>query len=1342
MSHEEWEDYQWNAYWEISFSGQKTIAIPDFVANGDEIDLSDEFDRLGTFTEFVWRDENGNVVTPASSESGVFTFGEDAVGKTLYCTMTNARYMDRVVTDWPSYDDFDNWEDYYRATDELNAKAEEYNWSDILPTESHMFTTKIKVIQNTAEEFTLPGERTLKMGMSLNLANELRKPESMTKITWSTSNGKIVSVNKNGFIKALAAGKAVITAKCGTQKATCTVVVEKAVVLNKYELTLVRNNSKPMPSTYISGKKPSGVKNIVWKSDNPLVVSVDSKGKLTALSEGTATITCDDVNGGAMSAPCTVTVKDFFITGSEDCMIGNTAYVLANDVINFELIGGEDQQLVWKTSNAKIAAMLEPGQFLGKVKGVVNISVQTADRKYLDVIKLIVVQPTETLTIRNKSVTMYAGSSVALKAAVAKNSYDPIFWTSANEKIATVDAKGNVKAVSQGETTITATTFSGATDTATVSVRSKAVSLAWFVDHANMVVSKQVKYGITAGSSFNLSFDITSPANCNDTSVWSTSNKKVVTVEPIEDGKTATIRGIAKGTAIITVKTGSGKTITAKVTVVTKPAEQITLNKTSFEVYKGAAVTLTAKTAPRGNDDVVLWKSNDPWYASVDENGVVRGLQTGETDIIAYSSMSGEVCASAHVLVRSKATQIAWINPYPRWDDMNPWEVSYSDMTISKQYVTSVRLGETTTVSFNIIEPWNCNDTVTWSTSDKRIATVASTGSVEMDEFGFFPTERSAVITGIKKGTVTITAKTGSGKKLIAKVNVVDVPASEIVMGKEIYSVYVGNTVSLSAKVLPKGSNDAILWRSTDPWCATVDENGRVKGLQHGVAKIIAYSATDNNVKSIAYVAVRTKATGIKASVSSINLDMGDYAEFSVSLTPYYSSDYVTAVSSDKRIVTVEKVYEDSIYNDCYSFAVRGVKVGTAYVTVKTGSGKSVKIKVVVKKVVYDPNQLTVWGSEVDNQFLNQASRQWVEAYNNAHPGNAPLRVKVKIVGEAIATSELMNNPNSQFNADVLGVESDMIYDLASRNLIAELPENVVGQLQSDVGSVLMSSVYSDGKHYGMPYCSNVGQVLYYDKRVYTEEEAGNLNTMLEKDLGGGKVNLCAQITSPWDAMVWFSTAGAELYTNGDRSVNTLNSADSVKMLCWLKQQISDNKIVNISDAEGCARVMGDGMVGACICGPWAVGYFKEAVGKENLGIVELPYVTVPDSGINNKHLSCFNASKAFVMNARTTHPEASLSLMQYLMSDEAQLLRYSLTGAVPTSASLAENEAIMSDPIACATIAQNNYSIVSRPENNISNYWTEIVDFMTEFLDNEMTAETIQSNLDAIVGRMQQRVM
>ena len=88
----------------------QTIIIPSSIEKGESIDLSAQSSVNDTATVFTWYDSDGNIVTPASSTGGVFTFGDDATGKTLVCKMTNAALPD-FKDGVPLYDEehlFDN----------------------------------------------------------------------------------------------------------------------------------------------------------------------------------------------------------------------------------------------------------------------------------------------------------------------------------------------------------------------------------------------------------------------------------------------------------------------------------------------------------------------------------------------------------------------------------------------------------------------------------------------------------------------------------------------------------------------------------------------------------------------------------------------------------------------------------------------------------------------------------------------------------------------------------------------------------------------------------------------------------------------------------------------------------------------------------------------------------------------------------------------------------------------------------------------------------------------------------------------------------------------------------
>ena len=116
------------------------------------------------------------------------------------------------------------------------------------------------------------------------------------KVTYVSSNPKIVRVNSRGKITAVKKGSAVITVKANTKKFKCKVTVKTAP---KPKPTVTpKPTEAPKPSlsatTLTMNKgtvKQLQVKNykeiLVWTSDDPSVATVDSKGKVTAVNLGT-----------------------------------------------------------------------------------------------------------------------------------------------------------------------------------------------------------------------------------------------------------------------------------------------------------------------------------------------------------------------------------------------------------------------------------------------------------------------------------------------------------------------------------------------------------------------------------------------------------------------------------------------------------------------------------------------------------------------------------------------------------------------------------------------------------------------------------------------------------------------------------------------------------------------------------------------------------------------------------------------------------------------------------------------------------------------------------------------
>ena len=138
------------------------------------------------------------------------------------------------------------------------------------------------------------------------------KPENATidkTVTWSSENEKVAKVDKNGKITAVDAGTTnIIATTSNGLMAKCSVTVTSKITsisLNESKIELQSSKTKTLKAT-IYPSNTTDDKTLTWKSSNTNVATVNSNGKVTAVKEGTATITVKTSNG--LTASCKVTV--------------------------------------------------------------------------------------------------------------------------------------------------------------------------------------------------------------------------------------------------------------------------------------------------------------------------------------------------------------------------------------------------------------------------------------------------------------------------------------------------------------------------------------------------------------------------------------------------------------------------------------------------------------------------------------------------------------------------------------------------------------------------------------------------------------------------------------------------------------------------------------------------------------------------------------------------------------------------------------------------------------------------------------------------------------------------
>lgn len=172
---------------------------------------------------------------------------------------------------------------------------------------------------------------------------------SDTNVVWSSSDPSVATVSTSAQlqakIEAKSKGSATITATTvdGNFIAAIEITVRdvalEGIALNPIRIQLPMNISYTLTPTF----KPAGAtnRNVVWKSDNPSVASVDANGKVTTLAPGQATISVTTEEGG-FTAACSITVKE--------ADSRNQIYIMAYFRSDVSQTGQRDQKLHYSYS--------------------------------------------------------------------------------------------------------------------------------------------------------------------------------------------------------------------------------------------------------------------------------------------------------------------------------------------------------------------------------------------------------------------------------------------------------------------------------------------------------------------------------------------------------------------------------------------------------------------------------------------------------------------------------------------------------------------------------------------------------------------------------------------------------------------------------------------------------------------------------------------------------------------------------------------------------------------------------------------------------------------------------
>ena len=302
------------------------------------------------------------------------------------------------------------------------------------------------------------------------------------------------------------------------------------------------------------------------------VASVDNT-ILTGLKYGKTSVTATYINpdGKSFQETKDITVAD----GDPNVMISNVTFpegdlqMPFNGTYNINLginpPNGYIENKTFTSSNPNVVVVDNSGSVTAISEGEAVITIDINNGQFTKEIMVyvskdseiskIVISPTD-IKINNPISKIIVGETANLKYTVTPSnaSTDNIKWISSNEKVITVDYRGKVKAIKEGNATIKVQTANNLSDSFDVVVETK-------IKEVTDISLPVEELYLTLGESQMLVPVITPYDAENKTLTYTIDNPMVATIIPSIDTSSLTITPLSSGTAIITITANDGKVV-------------------------------------------------------------------------------------------------------------------------------------------------------------------------------------------------------------------------------------------------------------------------------------------------------------------------------------------------------------------------------------------------------------------------------------------------------------------------------------------------------------------------------------------------------------------------------------------------------------------------------------------------------------------------------------------------------------------------------------------------------------------------------------------------------------
>ena len=377
-----------------------------------------------------------------------------------------------------------------------------------------------------------------------------------------------------------------------------------------------------------------------------------------------------------------------------------------------------------------------------------------------------------------------------------------------------------------------------------------------------------------------------------------------------------------------------------------------------------------------------------------------------------------------------------------------------------------------------------------------------------------------------------------------------------------------------------------------------------------------------------------------------------------------------------------------------------------------SGSGENVRL------MVWSPSQ----DQAKDNgEWLQTCCSRFAEL----HP-EWDITFVYGVVAETDAGTTV--SQDTEASADVFMFTNDVLNNLIDAGAMAKFGGIYADEIKATNSEALLASLTVDDYIYGVPFTTNTW-FMYYDKRVFTEEDVKSLDAMLAK----GVVSF--PFTNSWYLPAFYFGNGCTLFGDGTQEElgADFGGENAVEVTNYLIDLYNNPNFTVDADGSGMAGLR-DGSIKAIFTGSWDAAALKEILG-DNMGVAALPTYNLNGE---EKQMYAYAGSKAIGVNVHSKYMVQAIQLAIYLGGAEAQQLHYDLRTVIPCNTELLADPAIASDELVAAQNDTFDRTSILQPfVASMNNCWTPVENLGKGIRSGTITHDNAAEQTEAMNAAM-----